>query len=311
MRRLRTQRNASALVLLTFSVAVLFAFAALSLDVGNVLREQRRAQIATDAAALAAVLELGRTSLTDSQLRAVVIQTATAVATTNGVTSTEIAAGNGGAIELGTWNTNGTFTVRTTGPYDAVRIPARRTIRLAFGGVVGLGYMRPAVESIAKITRGGMVPFGLSDALLPVGSLTNFTVTIDQKHTGNWGKLDLGGVLRNPNDWMDAFVYGYDGPISKLDPVDGVFEVWTDPGFAKLREGWDLRRGTNPYVVLPVIVSEFPNGHSAPVYIAKFASAELLEQRGSGNGWKAEIRIIEITNDPPTFQLTDKRELVR
>ena len=304
------------IVVVTFFVVALFAFAALSLDVGNVLREQRKAQIGTDAAALAAVTMLG-TSTDDATLRAAVNQMANQIAGTNGVTATEIASGNGGGIQLGYWS-NATFYVRASAPYNAVRVPARRTVNLMFGRVVGLGQMRPAVESVAKITLGGMVPFGVGQDVLS-GVATNCAnpkdnacqFTINRANSGNWGKLDLGGVLNNPNAWEDAFVNGYDGPVGQNGTLDGepVVFVDTDPGFAKLKEAWDLRRQTNPFVVLPVAI-QFFNGRKT-VTIIQYASVELLDQNGNGNGWKGNLRLLGITTTPPTFQLANQRELVR
>ena len=49
------RQSGSTLVLVTFFMAALFAFASLSIDVSNVYSLQRKAQSATDAAALAAV----------------------------------------------------------------------------------------------------------------------------------------------------------------------------------------------------------------------------------------------------------------
>src|SRR5258705_3497384 len=46
------------LVMVTVSMAAIFGFAALSLDVGKVLSEQRKENVATDAGALAGVAQL-------------------------------------------------------------------------------------------------------------------------------------------------------------------------------------------------------------------------------------------------------------
>jgi len=313
----RQNERGATLVLVTFFMVALFAFAALSLDVGNVLREQRKAQIGTDAAALAAAAKLGNNP-------SVVITEALVVAATNGVTTAEIAygahGGYPGQIQLGNWDpTRGATNRFLAGgsPTNAVRVPARRTVDLFFAKVVGLSQMTPAVHSVATMTPGGMVPFGIGSALV-AGVATNCTdpkdtscvITLSKQNNGNWGKLNLGDVLNNPNAWEDAFVNGYPGTLGQDATLDGepVILVDTDPGFAKLKDAWDLRMASNPIVVLPVVI-QFFNGRST-VTIIEYATVKLLNQRGTGNGWKGDVQLLSISDDPVSLQANNVRQLV-
>jgi Flp pilus assembly protein TadG len=111
-RKVRADTRGATIVILTFFVVALFGFAALSIDVANVLREQRKENVATDAAAIAGLAKLGDPLVSTSQQAADAIAEAQLLANTNGVTDVEIAAGarNGypGQIQVGQW-TNGVF----------------------------------------------------------------------------------------------------------------------------------------------------------------------------------------------------------
>src|ERR1051326_3250524 len=171
----RRNESGSTLVLVTMFVIALFGFAALTIDVGRVYKEKRHEQMATDAGAFAGVAMLN-TDLTDTAKAFNAIQEATYIANANGVSNTEISASDTGAIQVGNWNTNTlTFTANTT-PYNAVRVPAKRTVGLTFAKVVGLGAMNPAVHSVAAI--GGAGRF--------VGPIVPFAVTGEQLATNNY-----------------------------------------------------------------------------------------------------------------------------
>jgi hypothetical protein len=301
------------IVVVTFFMVALFAFAALSLDVGNVLREQRKAQVGTDAAALAAATRLASADNT------AVITEAEVIAAANGVTAAEIAAGSTGGypgqVQVGNWDTNRAVNARFLAggtPRNAVRVPARRTVALNFGRVIGLGLMRPAVHSVAILPPAGMAPFGIESGL--VGTMSsNGVYTLNRDNAGNWGKLNLGGALNNPNVWEEAFDYGYSGPLGREGTVDGqqVYYNDTDPGFAKLIDAWEFRRVNNPIVVMPVVWGTFPTGRSAEVIIYAYATVELLMQNGrSGNNWEGQIRFLGVSNTPDTTPSASRRTLV-
>ena len=144
--RIRRSRCGNVILVFALFVVALFGFAALSIDVGNVYDKQRKAQIATDATAYAAVALLTNSAINP----AAIVAEAQNIAAANGVSTGEIAAANsyGGAVQLGYWNTNTlTFISPPPGgfPTNTVRVPARRTVPMFFGSVVGTYQMNPQV----------------------------------------------------------------------------------------------------------------------------------------------------------------------
>jgi Flp pilus assembly protein TadG len=245
------------IVVVTFFMVALFAFAALSLDVGNVLREQRKAQIATDAAALAGVVRLTN-SVQDVSLA---ITTATAIAVANGVTSTEISDSPLGAVEVGVWS-NGTFRSPIGSErYNAVRVPARRTVPLNFGRVVGLGTMSPVVKSVAALQSltqpTGLRPWGVSSNL--VASLaTNTSVIVDvkQDNSGVWGEVDFNQKVEDwsTTDWKNYMLNGYDGSVDLNDPYAAEIKKG-NPQLSKTLQDW---AASGEVVFIPVVAGWFP-----------------------------------------------------
>lgn len=239
------------LVLVTFFIVALFAFAAFSIDVGRVRYEQRRAQIATDAAAFAAAAML--TNLNDD----VVINEALVIAATNRVSAAEIAAGAQGGfpgqIQIGNWNTTTRLFTANGTPRNAVRVPARKTIPLYFGRIVGMSQMGPAVHSVASLdwlsAVSGMRPFTISSNMFN-NAATNqpFTVsenTIGNLNSGQWGQLDYQNTLEG-SAWYDAMIGGYMGTIP------------TGNTWAVLNEGNDHVRQAFNYLIDNHVVFPIP-----------------------------------------------------
>lgn len=77
---------------------LILGFVAYTVDVGRARSAQQSIQIAADAGSIAGALLVGDTSNTDSQ----VIERASLLAVTNGLTSEEIV--NGGGISVGHWD---------------------------------------------------------------------------------------------------------------------------------------------------------------------------------------------------------------
>src|SRR5579862_419168 len=145
----RDQRG-STLVLVVGFVVALFGFAALAIDIARVYKEREHEQFGTDAAAYAGVAMLN-TNLSNGVMAANAIQEAINVAGANGVTNTEIQ--NAGTVEVGQWS-NSTFNANVT-PYNAVRVPSKRTVAMTFAKVVGMNAMRPGTHSIAELSGAG------------------------------------------------------------------------------------------------------------------------------------------------------------
>ncbi len=293
-------KRGSALVLVVLFIFVLFGFAALSLDVANVYREKHRVHMATDAGALAGVAKLG-----DS---AAAIAEARFITNTNGVTDAEITAGPPGDIQVGLWN-GSTFTANAT-PFNAVRVPALRTVTNHFaniGGPLGFPVMRPSVESIATIGA-RPIPYGVPGCVadtVPVGGtniLQNWNNVACSSSSGNWGPLDLCGTLNGAKKTEDAI--SGPGCFSTIGQSTG-----TSPGNDGVEAGFNHL--CDQTIVLPV-TSDFPNGNNGPVTIEDYIIVKVLcPSTGSGSGWQLKVVILgRGFNDLKKFGLGPIRVLV-
>ena len=277
----RRAESGATIVIVTFFVVALFAFAALSLDVGNALREQRKAQIGTDAAALAALLRLTNTVQDVNQVRT----TAEEIAGANGVTTTEISASTLGLIEVGIWS-NGQFYANQTagGRYNAVRVPARRTVPLNFGRVVGVNVLRPAVVSVAMLdslsAASGLRPFTVSSNLLNnVAVGQSFTVNenvVGGDNSGQWGQLDYQNTLTG-SAWYNAMIGGYQGLIPTGDS-------WAElnQGNDHVRQAFEYLIDNHVQIIIPVIdtFTDVPNNGN--VNIVGFIGLEVTDYQNRG-----------------------------
>src|SRR5436309_2225541 len=140
------------LLLVTVFIVALFGFAALSVDVGNVLVHRKKISEAADAAALAAVVDWAENG-TSAKVQIVARQYARA----NDLKDSEIV-----SVDPGIWVTisgAGTFSAVRALPsllpneVAAVRVQARRNVPMYFGRVVGLPAMNPQVEAVAIAGR--------------------------------------------------------------------------------------------------------------------------------------------------------------
>jgi Flp pilus assembly protein TadG len=248
--KLRRSERGSTLVLVTLFLAVLFGFAALSLDVSNVYHQKQKVRAATDAAALAGVAELDSDGSSTSNTLAITV--ADILANTNGVTNAEIASSAAGQIQIGYWD--GTTFTASTAPYNAVSVPAQRAVPVTFGKAVGfISQMRPAVDSIATI--GALVtPAAIPSNAVPTIFPTTNT-DMQNFNSGNWGKIALCGGFGSPPCFASAGT-----------------STDTDPGFSGVCNGFESL--TNQIVVLPVVDS-FPNGKKT-VTIVNFIVVKIV-----------------------------------
>lgn len=272
------RQSGSTLVLVTFFMAALFAFASLSIDVSNVYSLQRKAQSATDAAALAAVALCTNSAV----VKATVITEAANIASANGVTAGEISASADTQIKVGRWSfTNQTFTADAT-PYNAVLVPAKRTVPLFFGGIIGTSQMTPAVRSIAALSypsqATGMIPFMLKTNYTSVAAGTIFTLLKnDYKVTGNFGKLDT----LDSQDWQTEMENGCQCTVTNGQVLG------TTPGNAHIDDGFRPIQGQ--IVTMPLVV-DFPNGNGS-IQVVGFATVQIVSIAGNGN-WTLTLKFI-------------------
>lgn len=287
VRRPQNREQGTTFVMVTFFMVALFGFASLSIDVSHVFQEQRRAQIGSDAASYAAVALLTNSLV----LKATVIAEAQNIATVNSLTPTEIAASSIGQIQVGRWNTNSfTFTPDAT-PFDAVRVPARRTVPLMFGRVVGIAQMAPAVDSISFLGSAGTVeggrPFGITtNALKGVSIGSQFVVYEKQGQSGQWGQLNMHGQTGG-NDWDDAMRNGFSDPVSVGDP-----DVKTDPGADKVKKVFDDLKATGESLIIPVVPNFIDVKGKTPVNIVGFIGVKVIDIKGGGSNIEITFKLV-------------------
>ena len=300
----------STLVLVTLFILTLFGFTAISIDVANVYREKHKAQDATDAAALAGVAKVGDPSVPTNTQKNAAITEATVIANTNGVTNPEINAAPTNnypaGILVGTWA--GTNFTANTSPYNAVRVPAQRTVPLNFGRAVGFPNMTPTVDSIATIGA-NPIPYGIPSCVLTNVGGTN---TLQNWHnvpcsggSGNWGVIDLCGQL-GPNDVEGAISGpGCFAPIGSTTGTRTGVPNKTKAGFQDL---WD----NGPHIIVLPVTTDFPNGSSGDVTVLNYAIVQLLgPPTGSGNNFGIDVQILGVGySDLKKFGLGPVRVLV-
>jgi len=285
-----SDQSGSTLLLVTMFMVGLFGFAALTIDVARVYKEKRHEQFGTDAGAYAAVSML--TNTTASTAKANAIQEATDVAGANGVTSSELANGSGGGVQVGQWNTNTlTFAADAT-PYNAVLVPAKRSVGLSFAKVVGLSSMNPSVQSIADLEGSGQVgnavPFGVSLVQL-LGKGFGDTMILDDASVGSGkqGKIDL-SAYKNTGAWQaDMTTNGCNCTVS-------VGTIPTITGNAQVSQSFNALSAGSIFA-LPV-VDVFDTSGNKPATIVGFVLVKLVSSSGNGSGWTATVQFLSQLN---------------
>ena len=285
------RESGGTLVLVTISMVAIFAFAALSLDVGMVLSEQRKENIATDAGALAAASILTNTP----QSVSAVIAEAITLAAANGVKTNEIAASNTGTVEVGVWSAGQFLANQTTnGLYNAVRVPARRKVPMNFAKVVGVGNMNPAVRSVAAVGSAGsmanVIPFGVTwDQILTNcyghGNCFGYFLTLNDAAVGSGkqGKVNLRDY-KNPGEWeADMTTSGCNCEVS-------VGSTPTITGNAQVRQSFQ-KLGVGAVLAVPV-VDEFDTTGKKPANILGFIIVEITNFSGNGANWSAQVMFL-------------------
>lgn len=302
----------STLVLVTLFIFVLFGFTALSIDVANVYRQKHKAQDATDAAALAGVAQVGDPSVSAGQQASAAITEADVIANTNGVTDAEIVSGavsNTGTIEVGMWDgvtftPNGTF----NNVYNAVRVPAQRTVPLSFGRVVGVSQMTPTVHSVADIGA-TPIPYGIPSCYVTgvggTNTLQNWHNVPCSSSSGNWGVLDLCGPL-GPND-VEGAISG-PGCFSSIGESTGTKTGVPNKTCTGFQDLWN----NGPHIVVLPVTTDFPTGVSADVTVLDYVVVQLLGAPNcNGNNFSIDVQILgRGLNDLKKFGLGPVRALV-
>lgn len=276
--------SGSIIVLVAVSMVALFGFAALSIDLAHVYQQQRDMQSATDAAALAAAALLTNSSPDPVSIASV----ATVIAQTNGVSSAEITASNYGGIQVGQWDPSaGGFTSNAT-PYNAVLVPAKRTVGLLFGPVVGFGAMTPAVHSVAMLSHPNQVynpvPLMMMTNLATSIGTTNIVVTKqDYDKTGNFGPINL--TSTEPGSFVADMGTGCGCTVTNGE-VLGKDVNGNNTGNNDVYNGLLAAATGQPVIV--AVVDDFPDGNCCDVQVVGFILVQIGVSGSKGN-WTASF----------------------
>ena len=212
------QNGGFVLVLFALLSVLVFGAVGFAVDIGHVYDEQRRIQIAADAASLAGVATLGADASYSRVFDAV-----TTISNANSISIDEVSLI---PPRCGSW-TGGTFSPSSNNQCDsstsAIEVTIRRTVRLGFARVSHQGDFTLTARSVGySPTSSGancIRPLGVEGAYfaslnVPVGGTFSIEGT---QGAGNWGKIDIFGnsssgqqytnmMLSNACD--DSFVAG-------------------------------------------------------------------------------------------------------
>lgn len=268
-----------------------------ALDVGFTQFQQRRIQIASDAAAFAAAELLGPT-VYDSD----VYNEASYIGGANGLQNGEA------LIECGKWDSaTKTFSAcnddKKATPVcascgdvntNAVRVRSARQVATRFAMLLGINQFAPNVKAVAvnnnTLNLHCLRPFGIEQDILddpdnPIEIEEQFTITYPAP--GNWGKLDLGGInMSSGTNFGNYMLSGFcDGSVSVGDDVSA------GTGF-----GGPLTTPFEPLLDKEIIISAtagFPNGNSSPVNLTEFIKVRFDAQIEKGGNWTGYFTLVE------------------
>ena len=289
---LKREEKGTFIVLMSLCLLGVFGFAALAIDISHVYQQKRDMQSATDYAALARRAALLTNSSPD---KTAIIQAAQTIALSNGLTTAEITAAvsEDGTIEVGTWDTNNTppFTANTaSGTWNAVRVPAKRSVGLFFGKLTvgpgnGLSAMSPVVHTVAVLSHPNqaydVVPFMMTTnyAGNPFGTQLDFTKN-EYKNDGNFGKADLSSA-GGSGDFTTDMQNGCNCTLSIGETING------DSGNSSVSAGLNDALGRD--VIVPV-VDALPKNNGA-VTIVGFMLIHIDAVNGNGS-WDVTFTLV-------------------
>lgn len=262
--RIWAEEAGATLIYITLVLPVLLSIAGFTIDGSNLYWQQRRMQIAADAAALAGAGELALGSTTNTVAQ--VVQT---LATTNGAdTTTWAISADGLSIEVETTHTFDTFFAGIMG-FSSLAVQAESTAQVA--AIARMGNLLPMATMCD--TTGDEVTLGFILGL--IYTLWDSLSTAP----GNVGWLDWNGGSNGASELADNIA----NPSNS-----GVWEVgdWVPsaPGVknsAQVRRAVDRWIGETVTIVLYDQVSG--NGSNTAYRICGFASFELTDYNFQGS----------------------------
>ena|ERR1051326_8565013 len=247
---LRTTSGASgqSLVIAALFMVVLFGFAALSIDISRLYVQKKKLQNATDAAALAAAMELPPTS--DFPLR--YDDTARSFANANQLKSAEI-----GAVEVGHYDASSkTFNAGAT-TKDSVRVTAARVVPMSFAVVLGIKSLPVRAHSVAQVFASSSITVALPwviefDTNAPPPLCQDTTLRfVDLPNTGAWAPV---GDSMSADDYRTRIQQGYESTLSVGDIIKLVAGMKTGPNSM----GVQYRIAQDPFATCATVQNSSP-----------------------------------------------------
>ena len=296
------------LILLAAGLGLLMSFLIFTVDIARAYTEKRKLQMIADAASLAALNRLGVDVSFEGILARVL-----SVAHANGVTFEEAAAV---VPRCGVWSSAG-FAPAPSGVCDevsnSVEVTIQRSLPLYFPRLLAkeslmlegrsISYLPPSPHNCIR-------PFGIEEsALISRNVVEGGTFTVNgTQSSGNWGKIDLDGnsssgtvytqlMLNNlcddqfaPGNWVSA----------------GTGNAQISQVFQTIHQ--DITPPLAGQNMVFAVTSDFPPGNGQ-VQIRRFMRVDLVSQRGTGQGWSATFRIVQMVAQPDDTA-TRRRQLV-
>jgi hypothetical protein len=270
-------------ILVAMALVILMAFAALALDVGNVMVVRNELQNISDGAALAATRRLGSIyegmSYTNQQTydcstdATTIISVAQEVATLNKAAGVNITV-NPSDVEIGQWNGETRVFTPTLSRPDAVRVKARRDssangpVATHFARILGINTISISTQATAALTGestagpGGLpVPLGISRAWFEGGAAFHFCnqpirfyPTNDPSSCAGWHVYDRYSTMndRRLRDTIsDIENGGYESPetnayVTRYEFGGGTMSTQT---FAAMKSLFDSRKVLNDGII--------------------------------------------------------------
>ena len=231
-RRQKESRRGAVLVFCGLVLLVMFYMAAFAIDVGFIVLSRAELQNATDAACLAATLELGAALETD-EIEANAKSMAVFVAGLNTVAGEPLSL-NPAHVELGERSSDGTSVFGGDGPYNAVRVTGHRDE--ANGSELGLYWARVIghhTADIEAVSLGVLTPRDLAFVLDNSGSMcddTSFNSSLSQvrDEAGNMTDVfdDLFGDATSSSETPTVGSGNFPGYLHRYDGSTDATTVW-------------------------------------------------------------------------------------
>jgi Flp pilus assembly protein TadG len=292
------RKRGQIVVMAPIVLAVLGAFCALTVDVGQMFWARAVLQNAADAASLAGAQVLSRERLggaSEATARAAALAEAGSIGRANAATA-------GFSVQFGTRAVGGAFVPADVGTAaDAVHVSAYRTgsapggpVGLTFGRLLGVNSSNVSGAATAVASgqirgmRGGLRPFVVYEGdLLPIGQ----TITFHEHDTivpGVFGLLDLDGGANGTPELAQWIRCGYDGTLEVS--AEGYIWIDGDPGWrAALKDDIKAIWGEEIYVV----VYDQVNGSGANAHFRciGFVGIVITDSRLTGNNKYIQGRV--------------------